>query len=59
MSFDDFVLAGENEVSSVLLALVQLAQVRGNVGGGKVQSVKVHPKVVPKVINICRGKLLD
>ena len=33
--FDDFSLAGEGEVSSVLLVLVQLAQMRDNVVGGK------------------------
>ena len=59
MSFDDFLLAGESKVSSVILVLVQLAQVRGNVGGGKVESVKVHPEEALKIINICQGKLLD
>ena len=35
MCLDDFSLAGEAEVSSVLLTLMQLAQVRGNVLGGE------------------------
>ena len=35
MCLDDFSLAGEAEVSSGLFALVQLAQVRGDVVGGE------------------------
>ena len=35
MGFDDFALAGEGEVSSVLPALVQLANMLNKVGGGK------------------------
>ena len=48
MCFDDFVLTGEGEVSSVLLALVQLAQVRGNVGGGE-----THPNIKYLIIYQC------
>ena len=35
MGFDDFALAGEGEVSSVLPALVHLAKMLDNVGSGK------------------------
>ena len=35
MRFDDFALAGEGEVSSLLPALVQLAKMLDNVGSGK------------------------
>ena len=35
MGFDDFALAVEGEVSSVLPALVQLANMLNKVGGGK------------------------
>ena len=35
MGFDDFALAVEGEVSCVLPALVQLAKMLDNVGGGK------------------------
>ena len=38
MCLDDFALAGEAEVASVLLPLVQLARTRGEVGGGKAHS---------------------
>ena len=35
MSFDDFSLAGEGEVTSFIPAPVQLAQMRDSIGGGK------------------------
>ena len=45
MGFDDFSLAGEGEVASLLLARVQLARTRGEVGGGK-----AHPTVSKYII---------
>ena len=40
MCFDDFALTVEGAVSSLLLGLVQLADMRDKVGSGK-----VHPRV--------------
>ena len=39
MCLDGFPLAAEGEVASVVLALVQLAHARGEVGGGKAHPV--------------------
>ena len=55
MCLDDFSLAGEAEVSSVLLALVQLAQVRGDVVGGE-----THPSTKfrqNKYIHVMKDKI--
>ena len=39
MCLDDVPLAGEGEVASVVLALVQLAHARCEVGGGKAHPI--------------------
>ena len=49
MCLDVFALAGEGEVASLLLALVQLPRTRGKVGGGK-----AHPIVSIYVYNMMK-----
>ena len=54
MCLDDFPLAGEGEVSIVVLALVQLAQV-----GAKAGSRKIHPLEVQFTILVIRKELKE
>ena len=54
MCLDDFPLTGEGEVSIVILALVQLAQV-----GAKAGSRKIHPLEVQFTILVIRKELKE